>query len=259
MGKISVIIPTYNRKDTIIRAIDSALSQTVKPYEILVCDDGSTDGTEALVKQIKDKRIKWIPGKHTGFPAVVRNKAIKKSQGEWLAFLDSDDEWFPEKLEKQLELAKNTGCLAVCCNAYSLSSKGEKRKYLSYNNKRINFDDLLTNNYVILSSIIFHRSLISKCYGLPENPRLKVAPDYSLWLRMSTQTDFSYLDEILLNYYDEPSISIRRLTKNPYLEKVFIFQDFLSWSIRSNISLKYTIQAFYYYLKSIKNLVPILR
>ena len=120
MSNISVVIPTWNRADTIEKAVRSALDQIVLPFEILVCDDGSTDGTEQIVKSIGDERVKWIPSPHSGRPALPRNRGIRESKGEWLAFLDSDDAWLPDKLEKQLNLAKKMGCRAVCSKTHSL-------------------------------------------------------------------------------------------------------------------------------------------
>ena len=97
--KISVIIPTFNRSKTIFRAIDSILKQTYKPYEIIVVDDGSTDGTKDLVIN-KYPSIKYFYQSNNGV-SKARNKGVHESKGEWIAFLDSDDEWLPKKLQEQ--------------------------------------------------------------------------------------------------------------------------------------------------------------
>ena len=89
--KISVIIPTFNRIDILNRAIDSVLNQSINPYDIIVVDDGSTDGTSDMIKQ-KYKSIKLIQQKNSGVSA-ARNNGIKNAQGDWIALLDSDDEW----------------------------------------------------------------------------------------------------------------------------------------------------------------------
>ncbi len=86
MGNISVVIPTWNRADTIEKAVCSALDQIVLPFEILVCDDGSTDGTEQIVKSIGDERVKWIPSPHSGRPALPRNRGIQRRQGGMAGF-----------------------------------------------------------------------------------------------------------------------------------------------------------------------------
>src|SRR5690606_38869541 len=107
MVKISVIIPTWNRAETLGKAISSALNQTLSPYEVIVCGvDGSPD--QKVVNSIKDPRVRWIEGGKDGLASIPRNRGIKASKGEWLAFLDSDDEWLPEKLEKQFKRATET-------------------------------------------------------------------------------------------------------------------------------------------------------
>lgn len=250
-NKISVIVPTWNRAHLLKKAIQSALNQTLAPLEIIVSDDGSTDNSYYVVKSLKNHKIKWITANHVGLPAVVRNRAIKESKGEWLAFLDSDDEWFPEKLEKQLALAKRKGSLAICSNAYSLNSKNERKEYLSFSKNTINFSDLLNVNYVICSSAIIHRSLLFKCFGFPEISALKTWQDYAFWLRISTQSTFAYLSEPLVLYFDDPSKSNRKFTKNPYLQKKIILENFLDWSQKNNLSFSYKIRAIKHYLTTL--------
>jgi len=102
---ISVVIPTYNRIELLKRSIDSVINQTIKPSEIIIVDDGSNDGTEAMVKKQYDS-LKIIKQKNKGASA-ARNSGIKASSGEWICFLDSDDEWKNDKLEKQITAVAN--------------------------------------------------------------------------------------------------------------------------------------------------------
>lgn len=255
MEKISVIIPTWNRAGSIAKSIHSALHQTLPPMEILVCDDGSTDNTSFSVKSIKNSKVTWIPGPHSGLPAVARNRGIKQAKGEWIAFLDSDDQWLPKKLEKQIDLANKTKCLAACCNAYRIEAGRRPKKYLNYSGETVNFFDLLNVNQVICSSAVIHRSLLSKCLGFSEIPSLKTGQDYAFWLRVATQTPFVYLSEPLVRYLDEPRKSNRRFTKNPLLQKRVILEDFLWWGLKNNISLKYFQRAVFCYLYTVKNLL----
>ena len=251
MIKVSVIIPTWNRADMVVRAIKSALKQTLPVFEVLVCDDGSTDNTYQAVKLIKDKRVRWLPEEHTGLPAVVRNRGIKKSRGKWLAFLDSDDEWLPQKLERQFNFVDKNEYLAVCSNAFKITSKNKDvSKYFEHNKKELSFKDLLKTNYVICSSVIIRKSLLSKCIGFSETINLQASEDYAFWLRIATQTKFSYLKKALVNYSDEPDKSIRRLTKDPKLQKKSVLQDFLLWSLKNNISFKYLSKALLCYIKT---------
>lgn len=240
---VSVIIPTWNRAHLLKKAIQSALDQSFAPLEILVCDDGSTDKTFETVESLKNPKVKLIPGKHSGLPAVVRNRGIEKSKGEWIAFLDSDDEWFSEKLENQLVLAKKIDGLAICCNAYSISPKNKRKKYLNYSQNTVAFSDLLNVNYVILSSVIIHKSILSKCAGFPEISELKTGQDYAFWLRVATQTNFVYLNKILVNYNNEPDNSIRKFTKDTYKQKQIIIKDFLRWAWKNKVSVSYLVKA----------------
>ena len=110
---VSVIIPTYNRQHTLLAAIQSALSQTLPPLEVLVCDDGSTDGSAEAVAALDDPRVRWLTGPHAGYPAVPRNRGLREARGEWVAFLDDDDVWLPEKLAVQKKMLYATGLWPV--------------------------------------------------------------------------------------------------------------------------------------------------
>ena len=98
---VSVIIPVWNAERTLKATIDSVLNQTIDVTEVLVCDDGSTDSSEEIVKNYSDSRVKWLTGRRGGRPAIPRNIGINNAKCDWLAFIDSDDVWLPNKLEKQ--------------------------------------------------------------------------------------------------------------------------------------------------------------
>lgn len=104
--KVSVIIPTYNREKTILRALQSVLDQTYANIEVLVIDDGSTDSTAEIVNSISDERVKYIVLEKNGGPAGARNVGVQMASGEWIAFQDSDDCWHKDKLEVQMAYAK---------------------------------------------------------------------------------------------------------------------------------------------------------
>ena len=115
--KISVIIPTYNRRLSIEVAIKSVLSQSYKEFELIIIDDGSTDKTKELIEFIDDRRIQYFYQENQG-SSVARNLGVEKSEGDFIAFLDSDDCWLEDKLEKQFSFLKNTkndmpGCATV--------------------------------------------------------------------------------------------------------------------------------------------------
>lgn len=240
--KISIIIPTWNRADKIEKTIRSVQNQTFQNWEILICDDGSTDNTKEIIETFarEDSRIKWIPGTHAGLPATPRNRGIKQAQGEWLAFLDSDDEWLPEKLEKQIKQLEEKKLKAACTNAYRfIPAKNEKLIYSSYQNEQINFSNLIKSNLVVTSSAIIHRSLIEETFGFPEDQEQKGIEDYSFWLRIATFTNFGYLSEPLLIYTDDAANSVRGLnTKNAFTQKKIILKNYLLWIKKRKNNLK---------------------
>jgi teichuronic acid biosynthesis glycosyltransferase TuaG len=202
--RISVIIPTWNREKTIKKAINSALKQTFQVFEILVCDDGSTDNTEKIVKSINNPKIIWVPGERGGCPAIPRNRGLKLVKGDWIAFLDSDDEWLPEKIERQFQLIKKTGSKACSSNALRrIPRKGILGNYLSLKKNKITFENLLKGNEIITSSLLTEASLIKIIGNFPEDKILKTLEDYSFWLRLTTQTDVAFIRDPLIIYNDD--------------------------------------------------------
>ena len=227
---ISVIIPTWNRAALLKKAIQSVLAQTVPPLEVLVCDDGSMDNSRWMVESLGDRRVRFLGSSHGGRPAIPRNRGIREARGEWLAFLDDDDEWLPEKLEKEIALAQRLNCLAVCSNALRvLPGEATAENYLAFDEQRLTLNDLLQVNLVICSSAVIHRSLIPLVEGFPENQELTALEDYALWLRIATQTDFAYLAEPLVRYRDQPLAGIRTSGPGRWEQRRRVFADFLRW------------------------------
>ncbi len=256
----SVIIPTYNRAHTVVKAVESALNQTVAPLEVIVADDASTDNTEAVLKKMGNHKIKYLKIEHAGLPATPRNAAIKIAKGDWLAFLDSDDEWQKEKMEKQFSALRQTGLLASSTNAYVKLPTGiTKRLILDCKKKTIKLGDLLLGDYIICSSAVIHRSIIQTTSGFPEDIRFKAIEDCHLWLRVSVLTDFAYINEPLVIYTDDPKNSIRgeQYASDELKKKVLVMKDFKKWmkkrypfSLRLNFTIAmskiYKIPLFFY-------------
>jgi len=237
---ISVIIPTWNRADFIEKAIRSALDQTLQPLEVLVCDDGSTDNTEQIVRSIDDKRIKWLPGDRGGRPAIPRNRGIRESRGKWIAFLDDDDVWLPEKLATQLEQAYKQNCLSSCTNALCATGTEEPVVYsLGWAGESLTFLDLLQGNRVICSSAMIHRSVLNMAVGFPEAVEYKAIEDYAFWLRVATITNFAFVDEPLILYMDSSQTSIRAGHKDPWWQKRKVLGNFLAWGCRRRIRFEF--------------------
>ncbi len=213
---VSVIIPTYNRQTSLRPAIESVLAQTVENFEILICDDGSTDSSQSMVQGFNDTRVRWLSDKNTGGPAAPRNRGIKAARGEWLAFLDSDDLWTSTKLEEQIRAAKENGVRMVCTNA-SVMKDGVMSPSLFFQNSSdriLTFGKMLRANYVVCSSMMIHRSIPEQVGNFPESSKFKAIEDYALWLSGSMISSIYYLSKPLTIYRDEPQASIRSEAKD---------------------------------------------
>ncbi|MFC6733586.1 glycosyltransferase [Haladaptatus sp. DYSN1] len=132
MPTVSVVIPTYNRSEEVTHAIDSVLAQTYDDFELLVVDDGSTDDTEEVVTSYDDDRVKFIEHEENQGAPAARNTGIEHAEGEYVAFLDSDDEWLPLKLERQVDYLRSKGddWVAVYCDV-DMKTKGKSGPFRS--------------------------------------------------------------------------------------------------------------------------------
>jgi glycosyltransferase involved in cell wall biosynthesis len=229
---VSVIIPSWNRKESLGRAIESVLAQDGISLEVLVCDDGSTDGTIEMVENWPDGRVQLVSGQHAGRPAIPRNRGIAAASGEWIAFLDDDDIWLPGKLKAQLQLANERCYLALTTNA--LRAQPGQSEYPPYFSNHLSsifyFNTLLWANLVITSSVLIHKSLFKKTIGFPESPLLIAYEDYSLWLRVSNITPFGYIEKPYVIYTDTPSTTIRKFGNNDKMFKLRVYRNWLIWA-----------------------------
>lgn len=201
MPQISVIIPTYNRANLLSRAINSVLRQTFSDFELIVVDDSSEDNTKALVETLKDLRIKYMCHEENRGAAAARNTGIRMSRGEYIAFLDSDDEWLPEKLEKQIskfeELHHKVG---VVYSGLSVFSNGELvRQDIPVKSGNIYRDQLLQDYVFPTSTIMVRKECLMEIGGFDET--LPARQDYDLSLRLSKLYEFAFIPEPLVKIY----------------------------------------------------------
>ena len=197
--KISVIIPTFNRIDLLKRAIDSVLNQSIKPYDIIVVDDGSIDGTSDMIQQ-KYKSIKLIQQKNSGVSA-ARNNGIKNAQGDWIALLDSDDEWKKNKLEEQVNKLTDNPKYDFCHtneiwirNGIRVNQKKRHKKYGGFI-----FDKCLDICRISPSSVLFNKNIFNHVGWF--NDKLPVCEDYDLWLRITAEFEILFIDKPLIVKY----------------------------------------------------------
>jgi len=188
---VSVVIPTYQRAALLEEALRSALEQTHARIELLVEDDGSTDGSEAIVAKIGDPRIRYSWEPNQGRPAPARNRGIRKARGELVAFLDSDDVWEREKVSIEVEaLRREPDLLGVSCNASWIPPR--KRLLLPFRaDVRPSFREMLQENSILNSGTMLRREVLDAVGLLDESPEVKGIEDYDLWLRVLRHRDRS--------------------------------------------------------------------
>lgn len=188
---VSVIIPVYNRLPMMKEAIQSVLDQTYPHFEVVVVDDGSTENIREAVESFGDSRIRYLHKENSGRPAPARNVGIKNAEGKFIAFLDTDDLWFPEKLDLQIQaLESNPQILAVGTNmCYDLS----RQPRIGFDTEQVlGFRALLENsNPIANSSVMFRSELAEKIGYLDESANVMEDIDY--WLRILKFRDHSIL------------------------------------------------------------------
>lgn len=189
---ISIIMPAFNRQQFVCKAIESALSQTWRNIELIIIDDGSTDDTKIVIEKYKkDSRFVYYYQKNQG-QSVARNKGIKESHGEYIAFLDSDDIWLPDKLEKQIAIIEiNPGydvyygdIVQIDIDDNVISDKNMKR----YSGRISKY--LIRDNFISMCTTLTRRDCFFNLGLFDERER--IAEDYELWLRFSTKFKFFY-------------------------------------------------------------------
>ena len=196
---ISVIIPTYNRAHTLSRALDSVFAQSYPPSEVIVVDDGSVDDTRAMIAERYPQCI-YLTQPNLGVSR-ARNQGITQAKGEWIALLDSDDCWLPDKLEKQMERLAESPNLRLCHTDEIWIRNGVRVNPMRKHAKsggRI-FQRCLPLCVISPSAALLHRSLFDE-FGLFD-PELPACEDYDLWLRICSREAVAYVDEPLTVKY----------------------------------------------------------
>lgn len=206
---VSIIVPTYNRADYIGRAVQSILGQTYGSYEIIIVDDGSTDHTQSVVRKLeeKEKRIRYIRSEQNQGAAYARNIGMQKAKYDYIAFLDSDDEWLPDKLElqmkKMLDSSEETGL--IFCRMSGVSRDGQNR--FVYPDQSIEkdilegkiFSRLLKANVIGTPSILVRRKCMEEVGGFKES--LECLEDWEWVLRIAKHWLVGFVDEILVEVH----------------------------------------------------------
>jgi len=213
MPKISVILPTYNRGNLLPRAIQSVLNQTYQDFELILVDDGSMDNTEEVVKSFgKEKGIVYLKHKKNRGAPAARNTGIKVAKGEYIAFQDSDDEWLPDKIEKQIKIFEHSEKIVGVVYSGFWKIKDDRKIYIP--SKGIAKKEgsilkgLLWENFVGLPTAMVRVEVFNKMGTFDELlPQLQ---DWELWIRFSKHYLFKYINEALVISHHTPGgISVR--------------------------------------------------
>lgn len=216
---ISIILPTFNRDNYLIRSINSVISQTFDNWELIIWDDGSTDNSKYLIDNFKDSRISYYYSENKG-AAAARNNALDKSSGEYIAFIDSDDIWMLGKLSEQvkvfqnypnidflftdfenLNIEKKIRVSGFVQNRNALRSLKTTRKDDNLNVIDAGFNESLAiSNFIALDSVIIRREVFDRVGRFDET--LRNSEDFELWWRMGLKRIcFAYLNKVLMSRY----------------------------------------------------------
>lgn len=182
---ISVILPTYNRRELLLRAIDSVLCQTHDDLEVIVVDDASTDGTQSAVLDLQDERIRYVRLTENAGACAARNRGLDMARGEYIAFQDSDDVFHADKLEKQLEYLRETGADVVACAFNRVRWDGVQEVFPPHaENRELPYQELLLENLCSTQCILARREVFEAIRFDEQLPRLQ---DWDVMLRIARQ------------------------------------------------------------------------
>ena len=202
MPRVSVIIPTHNRSDFLRHAIASVLNQTYQDFELIIVDDASMDNTAEVVAAVNDERIKFLRHDKNKGGSAARNTGIRASQCDFIAFLDDDDEWLPEKLSKQTEILLSSppqvGCVYTGYVDVSMSTGKTVGEYRPTKRGDLSKALLAANCVGSASSVLLKRECFEKIGLFDES--LPCSQDYDLWIRVANEFLFEYVTEPLFRY-----------------------------------------------------------
>lgn len=225
MEKISVIVPLYNKKDYVFKTIKSVLDQTYPYFELIVVDDGSTDGSLNVVKEVNDDRLIIIEQNNSGVSS-ARNKGVENASYDYIAFLDADDWWDISFLEKMVCLLKEYPNAGIYAANYSIVRNGILENRVS--NPWTGYLDYLNSFYekgdspIWTSAVLLCKEIFQKLNGFDKN--LRYGEDLVLWIKMSLKSKVVYTTEVLSFYnFDVDSTQRAITTICPPKESFFIF------------------------------------
>jgi len=209
---VSIITPSFNSKNYIGKTIESVISQEYQDWEMIIVDDFSTDDSVVFIEEYceKDARIKLISLPENKGPGIVRNIAIKEAKGRYIAFLDSDDLWTPNKLQKQILFMEQGDLPFTYTQYYEFSDQTGKILSLVKSPRKVDYKKILKNGYIGCLTVIYDTEKLGKRYM----PEIRKRQDWSLWINILSDIDYALGIQEPLAYYrvGNSSISQNKLT-----------------------------------------------
>lgn len=194
---VSIIMPSYNTERFISETIESVLNQSYSDWELIIVDDCSTDNTDDVVgKYLADERIRYIKNDTNSGAAVSRNRALREAKGKWIAFLDSDDVWLPEKLEKQIAFMVTNGYHFSYTNYEEIDEESEPLDVFVTGPKRITKQGMYNYCWVGCLTVMYDAEVV----GVIQIEDIKKNNDYAMWLKVCKKANCYLLNEQLAKY-----------------------------------------------------------
>lgn len=194
---VSIIMPSYNTANYIEESVKSVIAQTYSDWELIIVDDCSTDNTDAVVSPfLTDPRIKYFKNEKNSGAAVSRNRALREAKGKWIAFLDSDDLWLPEKLQKQIAFMESHGYHFSYTNYIEIDENSEPNGKNVTGPKKITHHGMYNYCWMGCLTVMYDVEAI----GLLQVADIKKNNDYAMWLKASKKANCYLLDETLAKY-----------------------------------------------------------
>jgi len=218
---VSIITPSYNSKKYIKETIDSVKQQIYKNWEMIIVDDCSPDNSNFIIEKYskKDSRIKLIKLEKNSGPAIARNRAIEAAKGRFIAFLDADDLWAPEKLEKHIAFMCKNNCALTYSYYDIIDENNNPLDHVIKPPLQLTYKDLLKTNYIGCLTAVYDTKIVGKVYM----PLIRKRQDYGLWLKILKQIPYAYgIPEVLASYrLRKNSISSNKMNLLKYNYNLF--------------------------------------
>lgn len=193
---VSIIMPSYNTGKYIGKSIESVLNQTYQNWELIIVDDCSIDNTDKVVAGIDDARIKYMKNLCNSGAAISRNRALREAKGRWIAFLDSDDLWKPQKLQKQIEFMENNNYIFSYTNYEEIDTDGKRTGVMVSGPKKITKRGMYNYCWPGCLTVMYDQRRI----GVVQIPDIQKNNDYAMWLRICKKAECYLLNECLAEY-----------------------------------------------------------